>query len=360
MAPPHTQAQPAGELRQTTLTDLLRPRRPGRVAKPSNHSLNALRAAPATVAPYIPPSAAPVPPGPLATPGGLQAVSVLNTFRLIRDSRVETREEYNDLDGPRTRRSYTREHKLAAITYATSTYVEDNNGNFALIKAYKAARSLFITQTMLKRWIGDFDKILAQTKGTRKNRVMEDRLAAEFLVVRGVGRAIGNRWFLRHARCIFESIHPERVHRPDNFIIPVYDGFKFSRGWFSGFKNRYNISLRRRTKLSQTAPEDVYDKIQSWLQFNRRNSQPTVYTFGPGRQNREVGKYRLSEISNMDQTPLSFEFMDNRTYNQKGADTVWIKVAKSGWDKRQATLQVCKLKLQFSLTFTSLTEPVVY
>lgn len=43
----------------------------------------------------------------------------------------------------------------------------------------------------------------------------------------------------------------------------------------------------------------------------------------------------------MDQTPLAFEFLDQRTYDFKGAETVWIKETRSGWDKRQATLQLC-------------------
>jgi hypothetical protein len=42
----------------------------------------------------------------------------------------------------------------------------------------------------------------------------------------------------------------------------------------------------------------------------------------------------------MDQTPLSFKFLDRKTYNTKGAKTIWVKTARSGWDKRQATLQI--------------------
>jgi hypothetical protein len=42
----------------------------------------------------------------------------------------------------------------------------------------------------------------------------------------------------------------------------------------------------------------------------------------------------------MDQTPISFEFLSQRTYSTKGEKTVWVKTARSGWDKRQATLQI--------------------
>lgn len=54
-----------------------------------------------------------------------------------------------------------------------------------------------------------------------------------------------------------------------------------------------------------------------------------------------VGRFKLLEIGNMDQTPLAFDFLSARTYNEKGAKTVWLKESRSGWDKRQCTLQVC-------------------
>ena len=54
-----------------------------------------------------------------------------------------------------------------------------------------------------------------------------------------------------------------------------------------------------------------------------------------------VGRMKLSQIANMDQTPIVFEFLSGRTYDFKGAPTIWIKEQRSGWDRRQATLQVC-------------------
>jgi hypothetical protein len=45
----------------------------------------------------------------------------------------------------------------------------------------------------------------------------------------------------------------------------------------------------------------------------------------------------------MDQTPAPFEYLDGRTYNAKGDKTIWVKAEKSGWDKRQATVQLTVL-----------------
>jgi hypothetical protein len=43
----------------------------------------------------------------------------------------------------------------------------------------------------------------------------------------------------------------------------------------------------------------------------------------------------------MDQTPTAFEFLSGCIYDFKGNKTIWIKEQRSGWDRRQATLQVC-------------------
>ena len=71
-------------------------------------------------------------------------------------------------------------------------------------------------------------------------------------------------------------------------------------------------------------PADYKDKITSWLLFNRRVQ---------ARFN-----FELSEIANMDQTPIAFEFLNSRTYDTKGVRTVFVKQTGLGWDWRQATL----------------------
>jgi hypothetical protein len=53
-----------------------------------------------------------------------------------------------------------------------------------------------------------------------------------------------------------------------------------------------------------------------------------------------VGRFKLSEIGNMDQSPLAFEFLKGQTYEKRGERTVCLKGAKSGWEKRQCTLQI--------------------
>ena len=53
-----------------------------------------------------------------------------------------------------------------------------------------------------------------------------------------------------------------------------------------------------------------------------------------------VGRFKKSEIGNIDQSPLGFDFMGTTTYADTGSKTVFIKESRSGWDKRQCTLQI--------------------
>ena len=220
------------------------------------------------------------------------------------------------------------------------------------ISRYLAAKTLRITQIMLKTWCRNKAKILGQTKGSRRARhaatstarepILEEHLHREYRAARDVGRSIGARWFLRRAKFIYAELYPHRILR-DSDGRRTYLGFKFSNGWFQLFKRRYNISLRCKTKQAQKAPPDYQDKILSWLRFNRRNTVITEHSNCGKLRGPEIpvlGRFKLSEIANMDQTPIVYEFLSSKTYEDWGKKTVWIKEARSGWDRRQATLQV--------------------
>jgi hypothetical protein len=196
----------------------------------------------------------------------------------------------------------------------------------------QACRDLGVDPVQLRRWKKDVDKIRSLHKGSRKGKlshpaqfpVLEDRLHALILEKRQLGRKVGENWIRRHARLEFERLWPERVTIVEK--KKVFAGMAFSNGWFAAFLKRKHLSLRQPTKRAQVVPGDYKDKITSWLQFNRRAQAKF--------------NFELSEIANMDQTPISFEFLDNRTYDTKGVRTVFVKQTGSGWDRRQATLQI--------------------
>src|SRR5271170_5081043 len=66
--------------------------------------------------------------------------------------------------------SWTREQKLGAIKYATSTYVPGKAGSDELIPNNATALNIGCTPKMLRTWIRTYDEINASPKGSWKNR----------------------------------------------------------------------------------------------------------------------------------------------------------------------------------------------
>jgi hypothetical protein len=239
----------------------------------------------------------------------------------------------DDLDIALTRKSYTRELKLAAIQYATTTLVTNRKGVTRLITIYAAAKDLKITYQMMKKWIKKKDKISEQKKGSwrriggylqkGKEHKMEAELIILFKLAKQARRTIGARWFRSNSRQIYSKLYPQRVLRKENIARAEYIGFKFSNSWFQGFRRRFGVVLRVKTKQAQKVLEAFREKIQSWLQFNRCQSVIQEFSVhGVPCQVLYIGRFKLSEIANIDQTPIAFEFLFGKTYNFKGSKTV--------------------------------------
>jgi hypothetical protein len=149
---------------------------------------------------------------------------------------------------------------------------------------------------------------------------LEKQLRVAFEERRKLGRIVRRKWFERTSKRLFAEIYPYSTIE-----------FRFSDGWFSRFLHRNNITLRIITNQAQETPAQHCEMIINFLCFNRRNSQlrdgseDTVYA---------VGRYLTSNIINMDQTPLPWEYLEGRTYKTKGNKTVWAKSRQSGWGKR--------------------------
>jgi len=160
---------------------------------------------------------------------------------------------------------------------------------------------------------------------------LEDKLYSEFIERRKAGRIVKQEWFRIQSTFLFRSVYPDV-----NAAI-----FSFSNRWFRGFLSRHRISLRSITKTAQKLPEDYRILVINWLRFNRRNSQPRTACFWEVSLQHPVGRYELSNICNLDETPMPFEFLDGKTYNSIGEKTIWAKESKSGWGKRHASLVLC-------------------
>ena len=96
----------------------------------------------------------------------------------------------------------------------------------------------------------------------------------------------------------------------------VFSSIVFSNDWFRAFLKRKYLSLYTLTKRVQVVLADYKDKITSWLQFNQ-------YT-------QDRFNFELSEIANIDQIPIAFEFLNSKTYNTTGIRTIFVKQTSSG------------------------------
>jgi hypothetical protein len=160
------------------------------------------------------------------------------------------------------------------------------------------------------RW-PKLEKALVQASGDRRKE----------------GKTVRKKWFERTAKALFLQLYPDS---PTIFVV--------SSGWFNRFLSRNEISIRVVTNKAQQTPCAM---IASFLCFNRRNSQLRDGMEDTAlRSVIAVGCYLLSNILNKDQTPHPWEYHEGKTYKFKGSKTVWVRTRRSGWDKRQATIQL--------------------
>ena len=94
---------------------------------------------------------------------------------------------------------------------------------------------------------------------------MERLLNKKFKEARAQRRKISYKWVIRYAKNFYEQLHPDRVLRDRDGRRKIYLGFRFSNGWFKGFKRRFDISLRALIKRAQKSPEQLEPVLQNWI-----------------------------------------------------------------------------------------------
>lgn len=245
----------------------------------------------------------------------------------------------------RVQRSYSRERKLSVLSflyhYKVAIFDQEGRptGTSRPIQIEEVSQLVKIPRSTISTWKKEEAKIIDTPKNRRSQRStilcywpeLEKALYKEFIKRREEGRLVRRGWFRRTARRLFTEHYP---HIPGSL-------FCFSAGWFTRFLRRFHISLRFTTNQAQKLPQDYVSLIQSWLQFNRRHSQPRPQFYMETVLASEIGRYMLKNICNLDETPICFEYLTGRTYSLKGLKTIWAKATKSGWSKRQATLILC-------------------
>ena len=88
-------------------------------------------------------------------------------------------------------------------------------------------------------------------------------------------------------------------------IQPHNPQLKASTGWLDKFRTRNHLSLRKRTSLSQKLPEQLEEKIKSFYMLCAKAVR--------------IGKYPLGLIGNMDETPMWFDIVPQKSLAKTGS-----------------------------------------
>lgn len=234
------------------------------------------------------------------------------------DSQLPQPEQPENPVSATRRQSYTREKKLVVLKYF---YEHGRN-------KYKTCKKFTVSKPSLNRWIKNEESIRSGKKGSKRNGRgrppfwpdVEAELVKEFEAMRQKGLKVKQYWFKARSFQLMKQMHP-------------HVNFCFSQGWFDKFKKRNKISYRRATNIAQKKPADHEELIRKFHRSIRRIAASGGCKGG-------LGKFSLSTIANVDQTPLPFTFNKGQGYDKKGTKTVWHQGAQSSLEKRQCTVQL--------------------
>jgi hypothetical protein len=241
------------------------------------------------------------------------------------------------------RRQWRKEEILRICKWARSQQVRDDA---AVAKKFNVPNVVMVRRWMekedeIKTWPKNATRAPKQATAKGQEYEMEVRLNNEFEEVRGVGMRVDNKWLCRHAKLHYGDIHPERVW-VDAEGRRWYNGFLFSAGWMRRFINRWGISWRASTKRAQKSPAELRPTVEKWLQYNRRMTvvqEGSICGKPRGAGVPTVGRFKLSEICNIDQTPIPFETSRKRTYHKKGDRTIYVR-ERPEWARSNCTVWI--------------------
>lgn len=202
------------------------------------------------------------------------------------------------------RNSYTARYKLKVVEFAKI------NGNRAAEREFGPPP----TAKMIRTWQKQEDHLKKMPKENRhlpKHGAKWPKLEEELKI-----------WILEHRqRGIVVST--KMVMQEAKKIAQAQDITDFKGGpvWCYRFRKRQGLAIRTRTKLAQRMPEFYEEKVLSFHKF-------VINT-------RQQFSYELSQIGNMDETPLNLDCPDNHTIDEKGAKTIAIRT--TGHEKSHFT-----------------------
>src|SRR2546429_7626430 len=178
---------------------------------------------------------------------------------------------------------------------------------------------------MVSRWVSASSKWTSETKkkskrvGSGRKALFpeaEKRLYTWIIQQRKQGLAV--------AYITIRSKMLEILKEPEMVVLygNVGEDFKMSQRWILGFMKRFNLALRRRTRISQKLPDKTQEQLEKFHQFVK--------------DLRIEKSFELGNILNMDETPVWFDMAGVYTINPKGEKTVHIRA--TGNEKNRITV----------------------
>ena len=215
--------------------------------------------------------------------------------------------------GKGKRKSYTRETKLKVVEYYRA---HESN-------LYKTSKTFQLNTKTVLRWIKDEKKIRDGKKGSKHIKHdrpamypdVEEKLRVEYRELRKKGLKVKGWWFRTRAKQIFKELHPDKT---------------------LSFQTR-SLLVSRLAATSACVVAPIHAR-GSLLTRNQQFHQAIRHEARNGESVGQLGRFKLSQIANIDQTPLPFTFTDGTTYDDTGASIVWVRGGSSGLDKRQCTV----------------------
>ena len=209
------------------------------------------------------------------------------------------------------RKSYMRKCKLSVTQWTL-----ENGKNIS-----SASRKFNVDRKRIRALLKQEESLVNQKRGSRSNArgctsrfpLMEQAFYDDYKKSRDKGKPIKYWWFNCRAKQLVKEFYPD-------------ENFKASDQWFSGFTNRLEISLPRKTHCAQKDPQNLSYSIWKFhskvLRIQRRRT------------------YQMKDIANMDQTPLPFVMDNEKTFPDKGSSEVWCSTHGSDRYERQCSVQL--------------------
>ena len=263
-------------------------------------------------------------------PESNEASQTSETSEASQTSSQKTEQDERSKQQFHRRKQWFREQKLEFINL-----YKKYKSKAKAVREFKVRYKVELKSSTYNPWIAQELKLRNDPKKSRRPGAgrqasypeMEKQLHYEFKELRSKGVKVKEWWFRSRCKEIMKEKYPDA-------------DFKMSDHWFVRFKARFDLSLRRPTNVAQSHPETLRVNIQQFHRYIRRMAIKTKQDLA-GKQDGAIGPWILSDIANMDQTPLEFCFnTKGATYETKGEKTVWTRTTGSGHEKRQCTVQL--------------------